>query len=47
MLKALFALALMIAVIVVAANFMTKHHSTGPAPAGPVVINVPVKNPLS
>jgi hypothetical protein len=45
MLKMLFAVAVIVAVIVVAAQFMKAHHSNVPVP-GPVVVKVSVPNPL-
>ena len=46
MLKLLFALAVVVGVIVVAAQFMKTHHVNGTPPAGPQVVQIHVPNPI-
>lgn len=46
MLKMLFVGAVAIGILLAALQFMKQHHTSGTYPAGPVVVSVPVKNPL-
>jgi hypothetical protein len=46
MLKLLLAVAVIAGVIFGAAHFSERHHATGPVPGGPVIVQVPVKDPL-
>jgi hypothetical protein len=46
MVELLLAAAVIVGVIIGAAKFSTAHHATGPVPTGPVIVPVPVPNPL-